>query len=329
MANQPGAGTVVGPQILAEPKARGRRIRGGASPAGGGAKSRPVPGEPRRIGYAYLAPAFLVYALFALWPFVHSIFLSFFSWDGVGPRRYVGFANYRAIVDNSELRDAFIHAFVLIFFYSVLPTLLALLLVSIMSRSRIRGLTAFRTVLFLPYVIAPTAVAVIWRWLLAPGGPVNGLLSDVGLKSLPRPWLGDFTFALPSVGLIGTWVLLGLAMVLLLAGVQKIPTELYDAARIDGAGAWWEFRAVTLPGLRYEIAVVLVLTVTAALRNFDVIYVLTSGGPGTSTTVPSWLVYNQAFVVGAVGAAAALGITLAALIVVVNVLITRIGRVAT
>jgi len=329
MANQPGASTVAGPQILAEPKARGRRIRGGAFPAGGGAKSRPVPGEPRRIGYAYLAPAFLVYVLFALWPFVHSIYLSFFSWDGVGPRRYVGFANYRAIVDNSELRDAFIHAFVLIFFYSVLPTLLALLLVSIMSRSRIRGLTAFRTVLFLPYVVAPTAVAVIWRWLLAPGGPVNGLLSDVGLKSLPRPWLGDFTFALPSVGLIGTWVLLGLAMVLLLAGVQKIPTELYDAARIDGAGAWWEFRAVTLPGLRYEIAVVLVLTVTAALRNFDVIYVLTSGGPGTSTTVPSWLVYNQAFVVGAVGAAAALGITLAALIVVVNVLITRIGRVAT
>jgi ABC-type sugar transport system permease subunit len=294
-----------------------------------GATSRPVPGEPRRIGYAYLAPAFLVYALFALWPFVHSIYLSFFSWDGVGPRTYVGFANYRAIADNGVLRGAFVHSFVFIFFYSVLPTLLALLLVSIMSRSRIRGLTAFRTVLFLPYVIAPTAVAVIWRWLLAPGGPVNGLLSAVGLRSVTRPWLGDFTFALPTVGLIGTWVMLGLAVVLLLAGVQKIPTELYDAARIDGAGAWWEFRAVTLPGLRYEIAVVLVLTVTAALRNFDVIYVLTGGGPGTSTTVPSWLVYNQAFVVGAVGAAAALGITLAALIVVVNIVITRIGRVAT
>jgi ABC-type sugar transport system permease subunit len=329
MADQPGKGSVTDLQVLAEPKGRGTRIRNGAFPAARGAMSRPVPGEPRRIGYAYLAPAFLVYALFALWPFVHSIYLSFFSWDGVGPRTYVGLANYRAIADNGELRDAFVHSFVLIFFYSVLPTLVALLLVSIMSRSRIRGLTAFRTVLFLPYVIAPTAVAVIWRWLLAPDGPVNGLLSAAGLRSQTRPWLGDFSFALPSVGLIGTWVLLGLAMVLLLAGVQKIPTELYDAARIDGAGAWWEFRAVTLPGLRYEIAVVLVLTITAALRNFDVIYVLTSGGPGTSTTVPSWLVYNQAFVVGAVGAAAALGITLAALIVIVNVAITRIGRVAT
>ena len=169
----------------------------------------------------------------------------------------------------------------------------------------------------------------IWRWLLAPDGPVNGFMSDIGLHSLTRAWLGDFTFALPSVGLVGTWVMLGLALVLLLAGVQKIPTEQYEAARIDGASVWWEFLAVTLPGLRYEIAVVLVLTVTAALRNFDVIYVMTSGGPGTSTTVPSWLVYNQAFVEGAVGAAAALGITLAVLIVVVNIIIARIGRVAT
>jgi ABC-type sugar transport system permease subunit len=288
-----------------------------------------LPGEPRRVAYAFLAPALIVYVLFALWPFVHSVYLSFFSWDGIGPQRYVGLANFRAILENGELRGAFIHSFILIFFYSVLPTLLALLLVAIISRSRIRGLTGFRTVLFLPYVLAPTAVAVIWRWMLAPDGLTNRFLSDIGLKSLTRVWLGDFTFALPSVGLIGTWVMLGLALVLLLAGVQKIPTELYDSARIDGASAWWEFRAVTSPALRYEIAVVLVLTVTAALRNFDYVYVLTSGGPGTSTTVPSWLVYNQAFVVGAVGAAAALGITLAVLISVVNIIITRIGRAAT
>jgi ABC-type sugar transport system permease subunit len=187
-------------------------------------------------------------------------------------------------------------------------------------------LTFFRTALFLPYVVAPTAVAVIWRWLLAPDGPINSGLSAIGLGSLTRPWLGDFTWALPSVGLVGTWVMFGLALVLLLAGVQKIPTQLYEAARIDGAGAWWEFRAVTLPGLRYEIAVVLVLTVTAALRNFDIIYVMTSGGPGGTTEVPSYLVYQQAFVVGSVGGAAAIGVVLAVLIALVNVVITRIGR---
>ena len=107
--------------------------------------------------------------------------------------------------------------------------------------------------------------------------------------------------------------------------MQKIPADLYEAARIDGAGAWWEFRAVTLPGLRYEIAVVLVLTVTAALRNFDIVYVMTGGGPGTTTLVPSYLVYRQAFVVGEIGGAAAIGVVLAVLIAVVNVVITRIG----
>jgi raffinose/stachyose/melibiose transport system permease protein len=316
------------PPVLAEQPVPSAPIRRGVRARRAGGRARVVPGEPRRIGYAFLAPAFLVYALFALWPFIHSVYLSFFSWDGVGPRTWVGLANYRAIFDTPDLRSAFVHSFVLIGFYSILPTLIALVLVSIMSRSQIRGITAFRTIMFLPYVIAPTAVAVIWRWLLAPTGPINGLLSDVGLHSLTRPWLGDFSWALPSVGIVGAWVMLGLAFVLLLAGVQKIPTEQYEAARLDGAGWFWEFRAVTLPGLRYEIAVVLVLTVTAALRNFDLIYVMTSGGPGTSTNVPSWLVYNQAFVVGAVGAAAALGITLAVLVVLVNIVITRIGRVA-
>jgi raffinose/stachyose/melibiose transport system permease protein len=328
MANQPAGGPTAGPPLVAEPRLGGVRIRRDAHPARR-ARDVPLPGEPRRVAYAFLAPAFVVYALFALLPFVHSVYLSFFSWDGIGPRHWVGLNNYKAIFDHGELRTAFIHSFILIFFYSVLPTLIALLLVAIISRSRVRGLTGFRIALFLPYVLAPTAVAVIWRWVLAPTGPVNAFLSDIGLGSLTRVWLGNFTFALPSVGLVGTWVMLGLALVLLLAGAQKIPTELYESARIDGAGGWWEFRVVTLPGLKYEIAVVLVLTVTAALRNFDLIYVMTGGGPGTSTTVPSWLVYNQAFVVGAVGAAAALGVTLAVLVSVVNIIIARIGRAAT
>jgi len=283
------------------------------------------PGEPRNVGWLYLAPALVMYALFVLAPFLHSVYLAFFTWDGIGPQEFVGSDNFRAIWDSPEFREAFVHAVELIGFYSVLPVAIALVLVSVMNRSRIRGLTGFRTLLFLPYIVAPTAVAVIWRWLLAPDGPINSSLTAVGLGSVTRPWLGDFTLALPSIGLVGTWVMFGLVLVLLIAGVQKIPTELYEAARIDGAGAWWEFRAVTLPGLRYEIAVVLVLTVTAALRNFDIVYVMTAGGPGTSTLVPSYLVYRQAFVVGEIGGAAAIGVVLAALIAAVNVAITRIG----
>ena len=300
-----------------------------AGPARGGRSRLSLaagpPGEPRNVGWLYLAPALAMYGVFVLVPFVHSVYLAFFTWDGIGPQEFVGLDNFHAIWESDDFRQAFVHASELIGFYSVLPVVIALVLVSVMNRSRIRGLTAFRTLLFLPYIVAPTAVAVIWRWLLAPDGPVNSALSAVGLGALTRAWLGDFSLALPSIGLVGTWVMFGLVLVLLIAGVQKIPSELYEAAKIDGAGAWWEFRAVTLPGLRYEIAVVLVLTVTAALRNFDIVYVMTGGGPGTSTLVPSYLVYRQAFVVGEIGGAAAIGVVLAVLIALVNVVITRIG----
>jgi raffinose/stachyose/melibiose transport system permease protein len=202
----------------------------------------------------------------------------------------------------------------------------ALVLVGIMGGMRVRGLTLFRTILFVPYVIAPVVTGVAWRWLLAPDGPVNSVLSAVGLHRWARPWLGDFTWALPSVGLIGTWMLYGLVMVLLLAAVQRIPLDLYEAARLDGAGPVREFFAVTLPGVKDEVVIVLVLAVTAALRNFDLIYVTTQGGPGNQTEVPSWMVYRLAFVVGDLGRASALGVLLTILILTLSVAILRPWR---
>ncbi len=297
--------------------------------AGGRRSSSPrsrAPGEPRRIGYIFILPAVLIYAAFVFAPFLHSIYLSFFEGNGITRMEFVGVANYVDIATNPVLRSAFVHALQLIVFYSLIPIAIGLLLASVLHRSRIRGVAFYRTALFLPYVIAPTAIAVIWRWILAPRGPLNSFLEAVGLGALATPWLGDFTWALPSVGLVGTWVMFGLALALLLAGAQKIPMELYEAVRLDGGGLWTEFRAVTLPGLRYEIVVALVLTATAALRNFDIIYVMTSGGPGNATVVPSYLVYQQAFKVAQIGAAAAMGTVLIIAIVAVNLLITRMAR---
>ena len=305
--------------LTARIKAAGGRVND--APSGGRA-----PGEPSRIGYLYILPAIIIYGLFVFAPFLHSIYLSLFDWDGVSPMEFVGLKNYGAIWTNPIFRSAFVHALELVFFYTVLPLAIGLVLVSAIQRTRVQGTAFFRTALFIPYVIAPTVIAVIWRWILAPKGPLNSALDAVGLEAISRPWLGDFTFALPSVGMVGTWVMFGLVLALLLAGVQKIPQERYEAARVDGAGRWMEFRAVTLPGLRYEITVVLVLTVTSALRNFDIIYVMTSGGPGYATVVPSYLVYQQAFKVGAVGAAAAMGAVLVILTIVVNLLVARGSR---
>jgi raffinose/stachyose/melibiose transport system permease protein len=173
-------------------------------------------------------------------------------------------------------------------------------------------------------VLAAVVIGVAWKWLYDPQGPINSLLGNIGLSSLERPWLGDFTAALPAIGVIGTWVTTGLCLVLFMAGVQRIPLSRYEAARVDGAGPVREFFAVTLPGLRNELAVALSLTVITALRAFDIIYVTTKGGPGSETTVPSLLIYQRAFVTGQVGSAAAIGAIMGVIILGLAILITRV-----
>lgn len=289
-------------------------------------RDEPPPGEPRRVAYLYVLPAFAVFGLFVLAPLVHAGWLSLWEWDGITAGKWVGFGNYADVVSDPQLRSAFLHSLILLAFYALLPVVIGLVLAAAMSRTRVRGLAAFRTILFLPQVVALIVVAVMWRMIYAPEGPINDVLRFVGLDGLAKDWLGDFNLALPSVGLIGTWVMYGLAMVLFTAGVQKIPQSLYDAARVDGAGAVHEFFAVTLPGLRNEIAVALTLTTIAALRNFDLIYITTRGGPGDRTTVPAFEVYQRAFETGAVGSAASIGMCLVALILALTFLINRIAE---
>ncbi len=215
----------------------------------------------------------------------------------------------------------------LIAFYALLPVAIGLLLAGLLARVRVRGIAFFRTILFLPQVIAMVVVAVMWRMIYDPqNGALNELLRTLGLGSLAQSWLGDFDLALPSIGLVGTWVYYGLAMVLLTAGVQKIPPSLYDAARVDGAGMVREFFAVTLPALRGEIAVALTLTTIYALRNFDLVYITTKGGPGDATSVPAFQVYSRAFESGQVGSAAAVGLCLTAVIFAITFTINQVAE---
>ena len=283
------------------------------------------PGEPRLVGYLYLLPAFAVFATFVLYPLYRAIYISLYDWDGLTVGTWTGLENYKEVFTDPELRSAFAHALVLLIFYAVLPVVIGLLLAGLMARARVRGLALFRTILFLPQVIAMVVVAVMWKMIYDPdNGALNRFLGVFGIEG--KSWLGDFRLALPSIGLIGTWVYYGLAMVLLTAGVQKIPSSLYDAARVDGAGAFREFVAVTLPALRGEIAVALTLTTIYALRNFDLVYITTHGGPGDATTVPAFQVFSRAFESGQVGSAAAVGITLTAIIFVISLGINRFSE---
>lgn len=283
-----------------------------------------LPGEPRAVGYLFVAPAFLIYAAFTLVPLLHAVNLSFFEWDGLTPGTFVGLRNYAAFFTDPLIRSSYGHTLVLIVFFSFLPITIGLLLAASLSRIRIRGLTFFRTILFVPVIITNVVVAVTWAWIYAPDGPLNAFLRAIGLGHVARAWLGDFTWALPSVGLVGTWGEFGFCMILFIAGIMKIPASLYEAARVDGAGPVREFLAVTLPGLRHELTVALVLTVIDALSTFDLVYVMTSGGPGTATSVPAFQVYSRAFLTNQVGSAAAIGITLMLIVFAVTFGITRL-----
>jgi raffinose/stachyose/melibiose transport system permease protein len=284
-----------------------------------------APGDPRNIGWLYVLPGLAFYVLFTLAPLLHTVYYSLFDWDGLTPKTWVGLANYGEALRDSVLRDSFVHSAILIVYYALFPVIIGLVLTAALTRSAIRGFRFFRTVLFLPQLIAGVVIAQAWTWIYASEGPLNRFLELIGLGSLARPWLGDFTWALPSIGAIGSWVTFGLCMVLFIAGVQKIPTSLYDAARVDGAGPVREFFAVTLPGLRAEILVAFVLTTINALRSFDIVYNTTAGGPGGSTIVPSMYMYQNAFLYNRVGYAAAISTVLAIAIFLLAALVLRIG----
>ena len=274
----------------------------------------------------YIAPGLLVFAAFVLTPLVHAVWLSFFAWDGITAPSWVGLGNYQRVAGDPAISEAFTHSAMFFLFYSLLPISLGLILAALMTRVPLRGLSTYRVILFLPQVLSVVVIATSWRWMYDTDGIVNSILRLVGLGDLARAWLGDFDWALPALGLVGTWIMTPLTMILFLAGIQRIPASLYDAARVDGAGPVAEFWAVTFPGLRNEITVALVITAVAALRSFALVYVATRGGPGHSTTVPALWIYSRAFESGEVGYAAAIGVVLAAVIISGSFLIFRFMR---
>jgi raffinose/stachyose/melibiose transport system permease protein len=285
------------------------------TPPVGAKRTRHEVGSKRKAsGYLYVLPAVALLGLFIVYPFIRAGQYSFLSWDGVGPAHYVGGFNWEQIYLDPVERGSLINAATLFIFFSLVPVALGLVVVSLMARSRRRGMGVFRVIFFLPQVLVTIVIAVVWTWILAPGGTgsLNGIIHSLGLGPAIGPaWLGDFSTALLAIGLVGTWTEFGLCFVLFLAGIQRIPTEMFDSARIDGAGLVREFRSVIVPMLRREIGAAITISVVASLQSFPLIYQATNGGPGTSTTTPGLLVYRDAFQLGDVGGASALGIALA------------------
>jgi raffinose/stachyose/melibiose transport system permease protein len=279
------------------------------------------------VGWLFVLPALLMYTVFVLVPFLMTIVYSFFRWNGVGPMTWVGLKNYVTIFQVPNLIGTIIHAFWLVVWFSFVPVGLGLIVASIIHRVATGRFGAIaRTVLFLPQVIPLVAAGIIWGWLLSLPGLINQILKAVGLGTITRAWLGDFNWALPAVGLVGIWVLLGFCIVLLQTGMAKIDPALYESARIDGASWLKEFIAITVPLLRYEIGVCVTVTVIAALAAFDIVWVSTAGGPGGATSVPGIQIYVLAFTQRSVGLASALAVLLMLLVLLVIIPIQWLSR---
>jgi raffinose/stachyose/melibiose transport system permease protein len=298
-----------------------------AEPEVGVRHRRAAPRGVRWSGLLWVVPAFTVYAAFVLYPLAKTVQYSFWNWDGIGPETHAGLYNYKEVFTDSQLSATIIHSFILIIFFSLIPLCLGLLSAVLMRELKARGVGgAVRALLFLPQVMPLAGSAIAWQWMYSPTGVVDQLLRAIGLGSLAQDWLGDFNTALPAVGIIGTWVATGFCTILLLVGIGKIDPSLYEAARLDGAGRWREFLAVTLPDLRREIAVCVTVTTISALASFDVIYVTTQGGPGYSTLVPGVAIFQLTFLQQQVGQASALAVVLVALVLVVILPIQWLGR---
>lgn len=286
-----------------------------------------APGEPRNIAYLYLAPAFLFLATFVLYPVALTAYYSLLDWDGLTAPTFVGLQNYARLATDTLVLLSLRNAGVLLIFYTVLPVAIGLVVAAVLATRPGTIMRVSRTLLFLPQVIAPVVVAVGWRLILdANHGLLNGALDVAGLSDVGRPWLGDFGLALPSVGVVATWTVYGLMMVLFLAGIQRIPSELYDAVRVDGAGPIREFFTITLPAIRGEVVVGVVVTFISAFRNFDLVFNLTRGGPGNATVVPVLEVYRRAFLDGRVGSGAALGLSIAMIVLLLTLIVMRVSR---
>jgi raffinose/stachyose/melibiose transport system permease protein len=279
------------------------------------------------VGWLFVAPALLFYAVFVLQPMLLTVQYSLYRWDGVGPATWVGLSNYVMVLSEPKLLETLFNAFRLVLFFSLAPVALGLVTASVIHRVATGRLGAVsRTVLFLPQVIPLVAAGIIWGRLLSLSGLINQGLAAIGLGDVTRAWLGDFDTALPAVGLIGIWVLLGFCTVLLLTGMTKIDAALYESARLDGAGWLQEFRAITVPSLRNEIGVCVTVTIIAALAAFDIVYVSTGGGPGNATAVPGIQIYILAFLERQVGLASALAVVLVVLVLLVILPIQRLSR---
>jgi multiple sugar transport system permease protein len=271
---------------------------------------RHVIGQKRRsillMIYLFLFPSVAIFILYRITPIIWNFVLSFQEWQFIGPNKWVGLRNYAEMIRDPVFWQSFKNT--LIYFFGGTPIAIALaVLVAVLVNNPIRGRNAYRVMIFLPYPITPVAVAIIWQWLYNDKvGLINFVLRTLGLVSDPVPFLQSFTLALPSVIVTTVWQVLGYFVIIVLTGLQTIPDDLYESAELDGASRLVQFFRITLPLIRSTIFLCFIVGIINSFTVFDIIYVMTDGGPGHATEILVTNIYKNAFTFNRMGYAAAM-----------------------
>ena len=282
--------------------------------------------HPPRTGLLLVAPALVMIAVFVLAPLLFALGISFTNWPLIGQVEFAGLTNYVNI--GADL--GFLRAVGYTLLYTAIVTLPILVLgyaLAVLVRSRRRGATLLRTVFFLPFVVGLTTLSFVTLLEAQPGsGAINLVLAALGVTDGTTAWLVDGTLATVLISVMVIWGVAGLTMLLLMAGMQAIPREVYESADLDGASWWQQEWRITIPMLRRTIAMSLVISVIGSLLAFTQFYILTNGGPGSATTTVVLHIYKRAFVQLQLGAATALSIVLVVVVALVTALQLRLLR---
>ncbi|HEU4361868.1 MAG TPA: sugar ABC transporter permease [Mycobacterium sp.] len=265
------------------------------------------------LGYALLAPSLFGVVAFLLLPMLVVVWLSLQHWDLLGPISYVGGANWRSVLTDPVFGNSLVAAAAFVAIVVPVQTVLGLGVAALLARE-LPGSGVFRTLYVLPWICAPLAIAVLWRWILSPS---DGAVSTVLGHRIE--WLTDPGLALPVVSAVVVWTNVGYVALFFLAGILAIPAQVHAAAVVDGASAWQRFRRITLPMLRPTMFFVLVTGVVSAAQVFDTVYALTGGGPGGRTDLIAHRIYDEAFGAAAIGRAAVMALVLFVILVGVTV----------
>jgi len=278
-----------------------------------------------RAGFLFVLPAFLVYALFVIYPFLQSFYLSLTDWNGISAEKsFVGLDNFRELARDSLLWTSLRHNLIWVAVGTVGPMVIGFFL-AVLLWSRPFGFTLFRTVYFMPQVLSPVIIAIVWQWIYNPiFGILNKGLDRIGLESVSRGWIGDPDFALYAVLAAAIWAETGFVFVIFLAGLQNVSRDLLDAAMIDGANAWQRFWNVVVPQMSNVITVVTALLLVGGFSVFDIVFVMTGGGPNNATELIATYTYKEAFTQNRTGYAASLSLVITVLSLIASVTFIRL-----